>query len=224
MYLTLTGAVDLGHGRHVYPFTFQLPNKDMPSSFKGCHGKIRYKLLAKLNRSMHVPKKAETHFTFVSKANMADPELMSPQYGSKDKEVKVFAYGNVSMNVSTERTGYHQGEDVAVIAEIVNNSTHRVVPKFYVYQKQSFFARGRRRVVTKDILKEKGQLPLDSSTRRTLTQNLAIPQEITNSILNCRILRVEYRIKDDGSTSKERAARPETVNSPEKNSHHYGWK
>ena len=30
--------------------------------------------------------------------------------------------------------------------------------------------------------------------------------------------------EDDGSTSKERAARPETVNSPEKNSHHYGWK
>ena len=68
------------------------------------------------------------------------------------------------------------GEDVAVIAEIVNNSTHRVVPKFYVYQKQSFFARGRRRVVTKHILEEKGQLPLESSTRRTVTQKLAIPQ------------------------------------------------
>ena len=34
---------------------------------------------------MHVPKKAETHFTFVSKANMADPGIM----------VRILYYGSI---------------------------------------------------------------------------------------------------------------------------------
>ncbi|XP_062397992.1 arrestin domain-containing protein 3-like [Sardina pilchardus] len=235
------GALNLGPGRHVYPFTFQIPNKDMPPSFKGCHGKIRYRLSAKLSRSMAVSKKAKTLFTFVPKANTAYPELMSPQYGTKDKEVSFFASGNISMNIFTERMGYHQGEEVPVIAEIVNSSTREVVPKFYIYQKQSFFARGRRRVSTKDILKEKWQCPLGSSTRETVTQKMAVPQEVTPSILNCRILKVEYRIKavlsvsltkdpliklplivlpSEDDRSEEKLAKPGAMHWPDKNSYH----
>lgn len=82
-----------------------------------------------------------------------------------------------------------------VVAEIVNSSTREVVPKFYIYQKQSFFAMGKRRVCTKDILKEKWSQPLGSSCRETVTQKLVVPKELPASILNCRILRVEYRIK-----------------------------
>ncbi|XP_076133423.1 arrestin domain-containing protein 3-like [Alosa pseudoharengus] len=254
------GALHLGPGRHVYPFTFQIPNKNMPSSFKGCHGKIRYTLLAKLNRSMAVAKKAKTLFTFVSKADMAAPELMTqrpqpidlgsisvsntscsvadPPVGSKEKEVSFFASGNIAMN---ERMGYHQGEEVPVVTEIVNSSTRKVIPKFYIYQKQSFFAQGRRRVSTNDILKEKWPRPLESSTRETVTQKMTIPPEIPPSILNCRILKVEYRIKavlsvsltkdpliklplivlprgDDGS--KEKRAKPEAMHWPDKSNHH----
>ncbi|KAL2104040.1 hypothetical protein ACEWY4_000908 [Coilia grayii] len=241
---SLDGALDLGPGRHVYPFTFQIPHKDMPSSFKGSFGKIKYILLAKLSRSLHVAKKAKTHFTFISKTNMADPGLTTPQYGSKDKDVTFFASGNISMNIFTERMAYHQGEEVPVVAEIVNSSTRKIIPKFYIYQKQSFFALGRRKVVTKDILKEKGHKPMESSTRETMTQKLTIPRELPPSILNCRILKVEYRIKTvlsvsmtrdphiklplivlpqehDWPTHKQEAARPEKMPWPEKNNYHY---
>ncbi|XP_076132726.1 arrestin domain-containing protein 3 isoform X2 [Alosa pseudoharengus] len=229
------GALKLGPGRHVYPFTFQIPNKNMPSSFKGCHGKIRYTLLAKLNRSMAVAKKAKTLFTFVSKADMAAPELMTPQYGSKDKEVSFFASGNIAMNIFTERMGYHQGEEVPVVTEIVNSSTRKVIPKFYIYQKQSFFAQGRRRVSTNDILKQKWPRPLESSTRETVTQKMTIPPEIPPSILNCRILKAVLSVSltkdpliklplivlprgDDGS--KEKRAKPKAMHWPDKSNHH----
>ncbi|XP_063065710.1 arrestin domain-containing protein 3-like [Engraulis encrasicolus] len=191
------GSLELAAGRHVYPFSFQIPDIDMPPSFKGSHGKIRYNLKAILSRSLHVDKKAKTSFTFIAKAYRPDPGLMVPQYGSKDKDVGLsfFASGNISMNISTEKMAYHQGEDVQVKAEIINSSTRKIVPKFYIYQKQSFFAMKRRRVVTKDILKEKGLNPMQSSTSEIMTQNMTIPKELLPSVLNCRIIKVEYRIK-----------------------------
>ncbi|XP_030641078.1 arrestin domain-containing protein 3-like [Chanos chanos] len=184
----------LGPGRHVYPFTFQIPFQDMPSSYKGTCGKVRYTLTAKLSRSLHLPSKDKTKFNFISQADMNHRGLMAPQYGIKDKDVTFFASGNISMEISTERTGYTQGEGLVVKGEIVNSSTRKIVPKYILYQKQSFFAGGKRRVHTYDVLKEKGE-PLPSSTRQTVSKVLTIPREITPTILNSRILKVEYRLK-----------------------------
>lgn len=86
------------------------------------------------------------------------------------------------------------GERLVVNGEIVNSSTRKIVPKYIIYQKQSFFAGGHRAVHTTEILKEKGE-PLVSSTRQNLTKVLALPLEISSSIQNCRILKVEYRLK-----------------------------
>ncbi|XP_030641079.1 arrestin domain-containing protein 3-like [Chanos chanos] len=191
---THKGNVPLGPGRHVYPFTFQIPFQDMPPTYKGEHGKVRYTLTAKLSRSLHLPSKDKTEFHFISQADMNNPSLMAPQSQVTEKGLTFFASGNMSMDISTERTGYMQGEGLVVKGEIVNSSTRKIVPKYILYQKQSFFAFGKRRVHTYDVLKEKGE-PLPSSTRQTVSKVLTIPREITPTILNSRILKVEYRLK-----------------------------
>ncbi|XP_016331565.1 arrestin domain-containing protein 3-like [Sinocyclocheilus anshuiensis] len=188
------GSVTLVAGRHVFPFAFQLPYQGPPSSFKGAHGKIHYRLLAKLSRSMRAASKAEAKFTFVASADYDQSTLMAPQHGSKDKNVMFFASGNISMNIFLPKTGYQQGERLVVNGEIVNSSTRKIVPKYIIYQKQSFFAGGQRAVHTTQILKEKGE-PLVSSTRENLSKVLALPTEISTTIQNCRILKVEYRLK-----------------------------
>ncbi|XP_016372505.1 arrestin domain-containing protein 3-like [Sinocyclocheilus rhinocerous] len=187
-------SVTLVAGRHVFPFAFQLPYQGPPSSFKGAHGKIHYRLLAKLSRSMRVASKAEAKFTYVARADYDQSTLMAPQHGSKDKNVIFFASGNISMNIFLPKTGYQQGERLVVNGEIVNSSTRKIVPKYIIYQKQSFFAGGQRAVHTTQILKEKGE-PLVSSTRENLSKVLAVPTEISTTIQNCRILKVEYRLK-----------------------------
>ncbi|XP_051525156.1 arrestin domain-containing protein 3-like isoform X2 [Myxocyprinus asiaticus] len=136
------GSVTLVAGRHVFPFAFQLPYQGLPSSFKGANGKIHYRLLAKLSRSLHAASKSETKFTFVSRADYDQTTLMAPQHGSKDKNVIFFASGNISMNIFLPKTGYQQGEGLVVNGEIINNSTRKIVPKYIIYQKQSFFAGG----------------------------------------------------------------------------------
>ncbi|XP_018963868.1 arrestin domain-containing protein 3 isoform X2 [Cyprinus carpio] len=188
------GSIILVAGRHALPFAFQLPYQGLPSSFKGAHGKIHYRLSAKLSRSMRATSKAEAKFTFVARADYDRSTLMALQHGSKDKDVIFFASGNISMNIFLPKTGYQQGERLVVNGEIVNSSTRKIVPKYIIYQKQSFFAGGQRAVHTTQILKDKGE-PLASSTRQNLSKVLVLPTEISTTIQNCRILKVEYRLK-----------------------------
>lgn len=188
------GTEIIGPGKHVFPFTFKIPDREMPSTFKAWRGKIVYFLEARLSRSMKIQAKAKTKFIFVSKADMTIPRLMEPQYGCKDKDVVFFPSGKISLNVYTEKMGYLQGEQLKVIVEVTNSSTRKVKPKFYLYKKESFFAQGQRRVETKDVLKDKSdQVP--TSSRHTVTKIITIPPELPPSILNCSIIKLEYRLK-----------------------------
>ncbi|XP_028270694.1 arrestin domain-containing protein 3-like [Parambassis ranga] len=189
------GTEVIGKGRHVFPFTFKIPDKKIPSSFKSQIGRIVHKLKAELKQSMKFTKTAKTHFAFVSKVNMEMPGLMEPQYGCKDKSLKVFASGKVSMDVHTRKMGYKQGEPLTVTIDLNNQSSRSVKPKFILYEKQSFFAQGHRNVCTHTILKEKAEGVDASSGRKTVTKVITIPRELPPSILNCSIIKLEYRLK-----------------------------
>ncbi|XP_042344386.1 arrestin domain-containing protein 3-like [Plectropomus leopardus] len=188
------GTEIIGKGRHVFPFSFQIPERKIPSTFKSSIGKIVHKMKAELKQSMKLTKKAKIHFTFVSKADMDIPGLMDPQYGCKDKSVKVFGSGMVSMDVHTKRMGYKQGEPIKVTVDVSNHSSRSAKPKFILYEKRSFFAQGRRRVCTNEILKEKTEA-VESSKTETVTKVITVPRELPPSILNCSIIKLEYRLK-----------------------------
>ncbi|TKS78836.1 Arrestin domain-containing protein 3 [Collichthys lucidus] len=166
----------------------------IPSTFKTHIGKIVHKLKAELKQPMKLKKKAKIHFTFVSKADMDIPGLVEPQFGCKKKSVKVFASGNVSMDVHTKRMGYKQGRDLKVTVEINNCSTRSVKPKFILYEKKSYFAQGRRKVCTKEIFNDKIET-VASSNKETVTHVITIPRELPPSILNSAIIKLEYRLK-----------------------------
>lgn len=78
--------------------------------------------------------------------------------------------------------------------DIVNMSSRTIKPKFILYQKQSCFASKKRNVHTKELLKEKGD-PIDPSTNQCVTKVFNIPADTSVSILNCKVLKVEYRLK-----------------------------
>ncbi|XP_054467728.1 uncharacterized protein LOC129101820 [Anoplopoma fimbria] len=190
-----TNSSVLAPGIHVYPFTFQIPFQNMPSSFNGSVGKIVYSLDAKLSRSMRIPTKDSTTINFVMKADLtSDPELMTPQHESKDKKMKFFNSGMVAMDVNLEKTGFCQGEGLKVLACIQNNSTRKITPKYCVYRKHVFLARGKRRVSTKDLLKEVGE-PISPSSNQNVTRVITIPPDVEPSISNCSIIQAEYRLR-----------------------------
>ncbi|XP_026178413.1 arrestin domain-containing protein 3 [Mastacembelus armatus] len=182
-------------GIHVYPFTFQMPFQNAPSSFAGSVGKIVYTLETKLSRSMRISKKDSTKINFVSKADLNhDPGLMAPQHEHKDKKMKMFSSGAVAMDVNLEKAGFFQGEGLKVMAFIQNKSSREIRPKYCVYRKHSFFANGKRKLSTKDLLKEVGE-PIQPSASENVTRVLTIPHDVEPSILNCSIIKAEYRLR-----------------------------
>uniref|UniRef100_A0A4W6G828 Arrestin C-terminal-like domain-containing protein n=1 Tax=Lates calcarifer TaxID=8187 RepID=A0A4W6G828_LATCA len=172
-----------------------MPYRELPSSFKGSNGKILYTLEANLSRSMRLDCKAKAEFTVVHKANLkSDPLLMTPQHSFTDKKMKLFTSGTVGMDVNIERTGFHQGEGIKVVASIQNKSSRDIKPKYCLYRKYSYFAKGKRKVETKDILKEVGEV-IPPSADQTVTRIITIPSTTCVSILNCNIIKAEYRLR-----------------------------
>lgn len=86
------------------------------------------------------------------------------------------------------------GEALHVRLDITNRSSRSVKPKFTLYEKQSFFAQGSRKVLTRDILKGKTEA-VESSKKKTVTQVINLPMELPSSILNCSIIKLEYKLK-----------------------------
>ncbi|XP_059192553.1 arrestin domain-containing protein 4-like [Centropristis striata] len=182
-------------GCHVYPFTFQIPSQNTPSSFKGSDGKIVYLLESKLSRSMRMVTKDSTKINFVGKTDLNSyPGLMTPQHKTQDKKMKFFTSGTVSMDVNLEKSAFFQGEGLKVTAYIQNNSSREIKPKYSVHSMHSFFAQGRRRFSMKDIFKEVGE-PIPPSTNQNVTRILQIPHDLEPSILNCSNIKAEYRLK-----------------------------
>lgn len=169
--------------------------QNTPSSFQGSVGKIVYLLEAKLSRSMRIPKKDSTKLNFVThQALNPFPALMMPQHESKDKKLKLFNSGAVSMDVNLEKMGFYPGEGIKILASIQNNSSREIKPKYCIYRKHSFFASGKRRVDTKDLFKEVGA-PIPPSASEKVTQVINIPNDLEPSIHNCDIIKVEHRLR-----------------------------
>ncbi|XP_068461110.1 arrestin domain-containing protein 3-like [Clinocottus analis] len=185
----------VGQGSHVFPFTFQIPAQDLPSSFKGSHGKIQYSLEANLSRGMRVDTKAKAMFTLLCKGNLnIDPMLMTAQHSITNKKMKLFTSGTVGMDVNITKTGFHQGEGIKVVACIQNTSSREVKPKYCLYKKYSYFAKQKRKLETKVILKEVGDA-IPPSAGQTVTRIITIPPATCASILNCNIIKAEYRLR-----------------------------
>ncbi|XP_029915126.1 arrestin domain-containing protein 3-like [Myripristis murdjan] len=193
------GSIIIGPGKNVYSFTFEIPKRDMPSSYKGKWGKIIYSLRAKLTQSIWQVHKAKTEFPFltksefpfVSKSEMIIIGLKEPQYGTR---ISFYGSGKVTMNVSSEKMGLKQGETMEVSAEVLNNSAHTVTPKFFLCEKQTFVAQSQRIVHTNAILLGTGE-SVSAATSRTVSTVLTVPSHLPPTFFNCSKMKLEYRLK-----------------------------
>uniref|UniRef100_A0A4W6G904 Arrestin C-terminal-like domain-containing protein n=1 Tax=Lates calcarifer TaxID=8187 RepID=A0A4W6G904_LATCA len=176
-----------------------MPYRELPSSFKGSNGKILYTLEANLSRSMRLDCKAKAEFTVVHKANLkSDPLLMvsNLQYTHKliNAHESCLLYDFDTAVVMTSMLVCFPGEGIKVVASIQNKSSRDIKPKYCLYRKYSYFAKGKRKVETKDILKEVGEV-IPPSADQTVTRIITIPSTTCVSILNCNIIKAEYRLR-----------------------------
>ncbi|XP_044052621.1 arrestin domain-containing protein 3-like [Siniperca chuatsi] len=181
-------------GTHVYEFSFNIPPGSMPSSFKGSHGKIVYKLEAKLSRSWRMDRTVEKEIHFVSKSFPNIQSLMLHQAGSTNKEMGFFSKGNVHMDVIVDRRAYAPGETMAIVAKISNSSSSDMTPKFSLIQDVVYRANSN--------TKHEGNVVhtvvdhcIKPQTQKEVKCAITIPRDQVHTIQNCNIISVEYHLK-----------------------------
>lgn len=66
----------LPEGRHEFDFRFVLPTLDLPTSFEGCAGSVRYFLKAELEESSKLTHRSVRAFSVIGKPKKVSWELM----------------------------------------------------------------------------------------------------------------------------------------------------
>ncbi|XP_032568025.1 arrestin domain-containing protein 2 isoform X2 [Chiroxiphia lanceolata] len=192
-------------GKHEFPFTFQLP-ETLVTSFEGKHGSVRYWVKAKLHRPWATVKKAKREFTVIEPIDINTPALLAPQAGAKEKLARAWYCnrGQVSVTAKIDRKGYTPGEVIPIFAEIDNCTSRAVVPKAAIIQTQTFIARGTKKQKRSVVTSITGDSIPAGKREVWHGRALKIPP-VGPSILQCRILQVEYSLKvcvDIPGTSK----------------------
>ncbi|XP_049326336.1 arrestin domain-containing protein 3 isoform X1 [Astyanax mexicanus] len=179
-------------GRHVYPFSFQLPHGNMPPSFKGFYGSIKYTLEVSLDRSWKMARTATAEINFLPKFAAGGP-LLNPQSGGIDKKMTLFTSGSASLNATIDRMGYVLGDTIKVSTNINNSSSRELKLKYSLEQRQTFLAQGRSKHSSKTIFKVVGD-PIPTGTKQVVNTDLKLPANMELTI-NCGIIKLEYVLK-----------------------------
>ncbi|KAM6943693.1 arrestin domain-containing protein 3-like [Lycodopsis pacificus] len=180
-------------GIHVYNFSLDIPPGSMPSSFKGHHGKIVYKLEAKLARSWKMDRTVDKDIHFVSKSYPNLVSLMSGQVGSTTKEMGLFSKGHVHMDVNVDKSAYAPGETMAIFAKIKNSSSKDMIPKFSLIQDVVYRAKSSTKHASSVILKVVDN-SMKPRTEKDVRCAIQIPRVQMQTIQNCDIISVDYHL------------------------------
>lgn len=149
--------------------------------------------------------------------------LQAPQAGTKDKMARAWyrSFGQVSVTAKIDRKGYtpgthillfpcaqtfvvshlskrafslSTGEVIPVFAEFDNSTSRSVVPKAFIIQTQTFIARGTMKQKRSVVATLCGDIV--GAKRRETWHGRAIKiPPVGPSILQCRIIKVEYMLK-----------------------------
>ncbi|XP_038125745.1 arrestin domain-containing protein 3-like isoform X1 [Cyprinodon tularosa] len=171
----------LPEGNHVYNFSFRIPSENMPSSFRGTHGKIVYKLEAKLSRNWRIDSTAQKEFKFVSKSFSNFRTLLNEQTGSTEKRMGLFSKEQVHLDATVNKTAYTPGETMHISAKVDNASSRNMTPKFSLIRTFKFFANGKSKSMMKTVEKMVDKV-ITPHTQQEVKCALKIPTDEMPSI------------------------------------------
>ncbi|XP_023789411.1 arrestin domain-containing protein 4 [Cyanistes caeruleus] len=182
-------------GRHEFPFSFQLPQEPLVTSFTGKYGSIQYYVKAVLERPAVPDQSVQTELQVISHIDVSSPALLTPVLRSQEKMVGCwfFTSGPVSLSAKIERKGYCNGEAIPIYAEIENCSSRLIVPKAAIFQTQTYLASGKTKTFRQMVANVRGNHIASGSTDTWNGKTLKIPP-VSPSILDCCIIRVEYSL------------------------------
>jgi len=120
----LFGGDHLGPGLHEFPFDYMIP-PNVPTSFEGDYGCIRYTIQAEIVRNWLWNHRAKMNITVISILDLNQfPECSEPGHESNSKTFCCLCCtsGPLTSSIVTDKTGFVPGEYIVVSAMIENQS------------------------------------------------------------------------------------------------------
>ncbi|XP_034397455.1 arrestin domain-containing protein 3-like [Cyclopterus lumpus] len=181
----------LPRGDHIFKFRFTIPQGDMPSAFKGFHGKIVYMLEAKMSRSWHLPSGVQKELNFVSKSCSHPGQEMS---GSVDKKMGCFSDGQVQMSATINTNVCSPGDTVSAVGKICNSSSKQMRTKFSLQQRIVYRANASTKISDLSLCKMVGET-IAPNSEETFSCQLKVPGDVIHTLHNCEIISVHHYLK-----------------------------
>lgn len=185
---------DLPVGSHAFPFEFQLP-KNIPPSFEGEHGWMRYEFGATAARN------GLLEHDHVDRARLDVRDRMDilrvykePRLLDTDKKLNFFwrNAGTISGICSVKRTGFFPGDNIPIDMHIINQTSRTIHLSASLYRKETYITPSKQKTeevrVAKIVSPQIGAGKLLSFN----TTDLVIPEDIPATIRNCSCIQVEY--------------------------------
>lgn len=169
----------------------------MSTSFEGKYGNVRYWVKAEIEKPWSFDYRTKKAFTLISPIDINRSEFLAPLEKHKEKTFCCLwcTPGHISVYARTERTGYCPGESILINAEFENHTRRTVIPQATLHQTQLFQAAGGKvRSRSAKFTTVTGVAVQPHKTATWDGQLLKIPP-ISPSILNCRLIRVEYTMR-----------------------------
>ncbi|CAA19461.1 Arrestin C-terminal-like domain-containing protein [Caenorhabditis elegans] len=109
-------------GVNIFPFLFQLP-ANLPPSFEGTHGNVRYSVHVELDRPWRMNVEAKRVFSVIPVIDLNSiPKTINPMIVSSCKHSGLFSNKEVKVKISIPKSGYIPGETIQVSALIQNHT------------------------------------------------------------------------------------------------------
>ncbi|XP_068166929.1 uncharacterized protein [Antennarius striatus] len=182
----------LPKGAHHFDFKLQIPQGDLPPSFKGLYGRITYMAEAKLSRSWRLPTTEQRELKVVSKCLTPYGQYLHP--GPDDKQNGTVSKGEMKMFATIDRKVCSPGDTIFIDAKVFNSTSKKTKPKFSLEQKVVYRTFSSSKLIVQSLSKVVGDIVVSKSEENVFCK-LKIPVDVTQTMHNCDIISVDYYIK-----------------------------
>ncbi|XP_047736942.1 arrestin domain-containing protein 17-like [Hyalella azteca] len=188
------GSRNLASGIHEFPFSFVLP-EEMPSSFEGPYGFVRYKVKAKAKVPHGLDKRCQVYFSFCQPYDLnLDFRAQTPLsvVSRKDQAWSVKSQVQVTMELEGPTRAYVPGATVNLRARIKNDESSTIEFKTAMKQKVAYHSKRRHRMEhSRNVWKGQTRSCLPHEESGWFEISFQIPAVVPN-LKFCNIIDVEY--------------------------------
>ncbi|XP_033112535.1 arrestin domain-containing protein 3-like [Anneissia japonica] len=189
--------VVLSAGHHCFPFSFQLPHSNLPTTFEGAHGWVRYYLEAVLDETWwKFNKRCKVGITVISPVDCnANPVLLNPMRRDETKEVCCCCCAtHINASFEIQRQAYCAGESIVHTGEVNNGSSRDLEPFIELYQRVLFKATRKTRKIDNLVCKI-SEPEIGEGKRHGWNQKPLLIPPIAPTLTNCSIIEASYFVR-----------------------------